>query len=499
MAPARRIDRRGVGEGATHGGRRRRGTRPYACRPGGAEDAGSRTRGRIERGSLTLLSGDPGAGKGMIGVAAVAGLSTGSPLPQGDPERRRCAWIRGPGEDSTSEIRGRLEAAGANLDSIALFAAADAVDPNDPVSVRSWTSRLRTAAGDMTVLAIGHDNKNEGAAAQHRLSGSHQFSAAARGVLTVRDGELSVSKLNDGEKGEALAFSIVGTENGRGAVAWEGPSRGGGGGGGGGGKVREVVDLIEGADEPMTKNQICKALGAKSRPACRKVSVAVDHAATEGLLTSETVTRRGQEYDGYRTRGNARQRAAAEGAARPGTSGTPAPPSTTGVPGVRTVPVDEGLPLGEGVPDVSRNSSQPGKQHDGVGPMSDDNRRHQAAENVAEFNPRGAFADPAPGPAWSKPTAVEVHDPAALADAQRETIALVGERLPAVPDDALRRTVERLLERDADAVEHRVKLVGLDLALDLSGWDRAALLAALTASPSDYAHFEACVDRPHAR
>ena len=175
--------------------------------------------GRIERGETTLLAGDGDEGKGFIAAGIVAALSKGVRLPgdgAGPRPARACAWVTGPGEDSPARLRERFEAAGADMDtiiinaeampgvmlaavkhatdtgaafvvvdSVALFAGADGVETRDAGAVRAWMTGIRTAAGSATVLLVAHWNKNEdGASLQHRAAGSHQFSAAVRGMLS---------------------------------------------------------------------------------------------------------------------------------------------------------------------------------------------------------------------------------------------------------------------------------------------------------------------------
>ena len=231
-------------------------------------------RGRVERGETTLLAGDGDEGKGFIGAGIVAALSKGVRLPgdgAGPRPARACAWVTGPGEDSPARLRERFEAAGVDMDtaiinaeampgamlaavkyavteraaqfvlvdSVALFAGADGVQTSDAGEVRKWMTSIRAAAGSATVMLIAHWNKNEdGASLQHRAAGSHQFSAAARGVLSVRGGVITVSKLNNGTKALPLEFEIVNTASNVGAAAWGSTVVGGGpdddnGGGGG--------------------------------------------------------------------------------------------------------------------------------------------------------------------------------------------------------------------------------------------------------------------------
>ena len=293
---------------------------------------------RVERGETALLAGEPKTGKGMIAMSLVAAVTRGDALPGGPPAEgpERCAWIRGPGEDSLSVLKARAEAAGADLanlspvdvqpvrgalcaavsdavargantvivDSLAVFVAADEVEANDPSAARSYMTDLRTAAGTATLVVIAHWNKSEDSTDVNRVSGSHQFAAAARSVLVVQDGRLDVSRVNNAESPLPLGFSIVTAENGTGAVAWDGPvtgpPSGGGGGGRGGDRLpADIREVFRTATEPLTKSQLNRELGNKSAPAKTVVRRAVEAALKRGDLVAEKVLRGGREWDGY--------------------------------------------------------------------------------------------------------------------------------------------------------------------------------------------------------
>ena len=237
--------------------------------------------GRIERNTHGLISGLGDAGKGHTGIAVVAALSTGHALPgmatPHDP--MRCAWIRGPGEDTLAVLRGRLEAARADLqnvelfdvdatagalplaiaaareagaefivyDSVIIFAAADGVETAKPEPVRRWMVEQAKAAGcdagAATLTGVIHWNKNTEAQSEaDRVANSRQFVDSARFVLAVKDRQLTVAKLNNGEKAPPLPFEVIGTENGHAAVAWGTPGTTGPGAGGSGGGGRQLTD-----------------------------------------------------------------------------------------------------------------------------------------------------------------------------------------------------------------------------------------------------------------
>ena len=77
-------------------------------------------RKRLARGEVTVISGDPGAGKSLAAVDVCANLTAGFPLPD-DPETDRepltCAWIGHSSEDSPARtIVPRFIAAGGDLE-----------------------------------------------------------------------------------------------------------------------------------------------------------------------------------------------------------------------------------------------------------------------------------------------------------------------------------------------------------------------------------------------
>ena len=111
-----------------------------------------------------------------------------------------------------------------------------------------------------------------GASLQHRAAGSPQFSAAVRGVLSVKAGVLTVSKLNNGTKALPLEFEIINTASNVGASAWGSTVVGGGpdddNGGGGGGvsydrAEQAVLSALEGSTEgePVIMSEVRETRG----------------------------------------------------------------------------------------------------------------------------------------------------------------------------------------------------------------------------------------------
>ena len=303
--------------------------------------------GRIERGETTLLAGRAGVGKGMVAAAVCSAVSTGRALSgASSADAADCAWIRGPGEDSVTRLRGRLEAAGADLarvalvdvdavpgalvaavrnranagaaviviDSLSVFAMADAVEVIDASAVRRWMMQIRAAAGKVTLIPIAHRNKMIGAGDGDRVSGSHQFVASVRGFLTIdRDDDpgaapnskvIRTGKTNNGVEGPDVRFVIVSAENGDGAVAWAGigDRPGPGPGGPSDGKVAEVVKIVSGYGEPVTARQVRERLDVKNAAQRRAMQTALNAAVHEGLLETVKVMRgsgKGREWVGY--------------------------------------------------------------------------------------------------------------------------------------------------------------------------------------------------------
>jgi archaellum biogenesis ATPase FlaH len=75
-------------------------------------------RGRLAYGKLSIVDGDPGMGKGLLGIDITARLTTGRAMPDEEPRARRepCSVILVTPEDEPNDtIVPRLEAAGADL------------------------------------------------------------------------------------------------------------------------------------------------------------------------------------------------------------------------------------------------------------------------------------------------------------------------------------------------------------------------------------------------
>jgi putative DNA primase/helicase len=181
--------------------------------------------GRLARGKLSLLAGDPGIGKSQLAIYIAARISNGDRWPDGGKAERGSVVILS-AEDSLSDtLRPRLEAAGAALDRVHVLTATvvdgkpvtfslqvhlemlgakltelgDAaliiidpitsymgkIDGHQTVDVRTVLEPLAAFAEkhDVAVLAISHPPKASQSKALHAVTGSLAFVAAARMVF----------------------------------------------------------------------------------------------------------------------------------------------------------------------------------------------------------------------------------------------------------------------------------------------------------------------------
>jgi len=182
--------------------------------------------GRIPRGKLTLLVGDPGTGKSTVTMDLVARLSTGGQMPDGSACRPGHSIILNAEDGAEDTIKPRLLLHGANENNISLLLGVrqheteysfslktdlEALEKAilrtgcqlvvvDPLSaympyinqfrdgdVRSVLAPLSRLAEQYNVAIIGisHLNKNSQVQILHRTQGSMGFVAAARSVLAV--------------------------------------------------------------------------------------------------------------------------------------------------------------------------------------------------------------------------------------------------------------------------------------------------------------------------
>ena len=230
--------------------------------------------GRIPRGKLVLLDGDPDLGKTTIALDLAARLSRGHSMPGETSGREPENVLLLMAEDGAGDtIRPRLEAAGADLDRVFLFKSVPTPDgagrlpmlPEDGELLREQVEKFKATAlfldplfayvspdcnifrdqdvrralqplvrigedHDCTSTVLRHLNKTPGGKALYRGGGSIGIIGAARaGMLVAEDPDdperriLAVLKCNLGRKGQPLAYRLV-PELDTARVAWEGPT-----------------------------------------------------------------------------------------------------------------------------------------------------------------------------------------------------------------------------------------------------------------------------------
>lgn len=327
-------------------------------------------RKRLARGEVTVISGDPGAGKSLAAVDVCANLTAGFPLPD-DPETDRepltCAWIGHSSEDSPARtIVPRFIAAGGDLErlhvldtgqgDVTLAAACDALADLgvDVAVVDSWAAFGADAARDTgteaaeryrvfdglrvagaAILIITHDRKGDVSDSVQAVAGSAQTVAKPRTVLHVKGGELRCLKGNLAGRADTLAFMVEGTTvTHRGQTFSDVPrlewdsrpipvqsSPGTTDDGDPGVTVDDVVECVTAAGEPLTRSRICRELNATGKRRRMLVSKLVTMALAAGRLESSHVTIKGRSYDAVTVCRTAEIEPESERVARVATSG----------------------------------------------------------------------------------------------------------------------------------------------------------------------------------
>ncbi len=227
--------------------------------------------GKIARGKVTLIAGNPGLGKSQLTASIAATVTRGGTWPvSGGNSILGDALFVSAEDDAADTIRPRLDAAGADtarchelrfkgftLDSMgALEAAADEIGDSlaliviDPITaymgradshknaeVRAVMAGLAEFASrrSAAIVCVTHLNKSSGTDALARVAGSLAYVAAARAVFLVAKAEEDESsrlflpmKNNIGRDTEGLAFTVEGVNLPSGIetsrVRWEGTS-----------------------------------------------------------------------------------------------------------------------------------------------------------------------------------------------------------------------------------------------------------------------------------
>jgi RecA-family ATPase len=221
--------------------------------------------GRIPLGKITVVDGDPGLGKSLLGLDLIACVTTGQALPDGADGLAGGAVLITNEDDLADTIVPRLLAAGADLTRVKLIRARRLVDaqtgkvrrvgfqlPRDVRHLRrtfarlearllvldplmgflsgktnSWRDQDARAALDplvrlaqergVAVVGLRHLNKATGTNALYRGTGSTAWGAVARSVLLVApDPEqpeshrvLASSKSNLGPPMPSLRYAVV--------------------------------------------------------------------------------------------------------------------------------------------------------------------------------------------------------------------------------------------------------------------------------------------------
>lgn len=232
--------------------------------------------GRIPKGKITILAGDPDVGKTFLTLDIAARVSTGNRWPDGAENRPGNVLILSAEDDLADTIVPRLQHAGANLNRIFALQSITRYNPKtnesietiptltndiealkeeirlrepslliiDPINAylpgidthRDAELRAKVFAPlkrmaeefNLACVCVMHLNKSSSQSAKHRVSGSIAYIAASRATwLITTDQDDSTRKLmipvkfNIGEKPDGLAYKIIQNENGNPVVAWE--------------------------------------------------------------------------------------------------------------------------------------------------------------------------------------------------------------------------------------------------------------------------------------
>jgi putative DNA primase/helicase len=213
--------------------------------------------GRIPRGKLTLIIGDPDRGKSCVTLDGAARVSTGKPWPDGTPAPSGAAVLLTAEDGLADTVRPRLDAMGGDPSRVHILTAIRTGDRErgidlsldlphleaaltetgailvviDPVSaylgktdswrdadVRTVLAPLAALAEETGVAVVGimHLTKDRQRQALYRAQGNISFVAAARAVFAVAEDRenperrlLLPVKLNIARKPPGLAFRLV--------------------------------------------------------------------------------------------------------------------------------------------------------------------------------------------------------------------------------------------------------------------------------------------------
>jgi hypothetical protein len=228
--------------------------------------------GRIPRGMLTVLDGDPGLGKSALTLDLAARVSRGLPMPDGSPGASGAVVLVSLEDSLAHTIRPRLDAAGGDAAKVQAFTVRDShgervptlpndipelerlvaecgallviVDPlmaalsgavnahhdQDVRRVLAPLSKLAERSG-AAVLVVRHLNKSAGANPLYRGGGSIGITGAARSLLLLaRDPDdperrvLAHTKCNVSAHAPSLALRVAEATNRAPRIEWLGES-----------------------------------------------------------------------------------------------------------------------------------------------------------------------------------------------------------------------------------------------------------------------------------
>jgi putative DNA primase/helicase len=113
--------------------------------------------GRIARGKLTVIGGDPGVGKGTLGIDICARLSTGCNWPDGKPAPQGMTQLLTGEDDPADTIKPRLMVAGADCSQVLFTDYAEVLDRGNDrrrIDLSLDAELLVQSAADRGVLAL---------------------------------------------------------------------------------------------------------------------------------------------------------------------------------------------------------------------------------------------------------------------------------------------------------------------------------------------------------
>lgn len=298
--------------------------------------------GRLPRGKLVLLDGDPSIGKSTLGMDLAGRVSAGKEMPDGCVLDAAGDVVILSAEDGAADtIRPRLDAAGGDPERVHLLI--DVLEHDDegrarrrapllPVDIDRIEALVRKTRADLAlvdvlaaylgktdsyrdsevrgvlhplaqmaertgcvVLCLRHLTKNGGTNPLHRGQGSIAFTGAARVVLLAgADPEddsrriLAVSKNNLAPIGDALAFRLVNApEHGCARVAWEGTT------------THRAVDLLSVRDDDIDTRDAADVLREVLADGPLRVKDALEKMAEAGF--SKDQAKRAKSKAGVRS------------------------------------------------------------------------------------------------------------------------------------------------------------------------------------------------------